>query len=75
MFHIWKGGFQITFSNGWTFSIAVEPSGLMAETACWLGDGPVGEITRCCSPEDIVDQMTEVSERKREVKRGSEKVN
>ena len=65
MFHAFDSGFRITFSNGWTFSIAVEPGGLMAETACWFGDGEIQEVSRCSSPEYIVDKMKEVSERKR----------
>ena len=65
MFDTFKNGFRITFSNGWTFSIAVEPGGLMAETACWFGDGPTEEVSRCGSPEYIVDKMKEVSQRKR----------
>jgi hypothetical protein len=70
MFSAWKDGFHITFSNGWTFSVAVEPGGLMAETACWFGNGPTVIISRCGSPEDVVDQMTEVSLRKRQVPNG-----
>jgi len=70
MFSAWKDGFHITFSNGWTFSVAVEPGGLVAETACWFGDGFIDEVTRCCSPEFVLELMTEVSLRKRQVPNG-----
>jgi len=76
MISINDGGFQITFSNGWTVSVQLERTyeegEAIAEIAAFKGDGPdkpwhyfeEGDfVKRWCTPDEVLDFMNLIKEK------------